>query len=329
MPTYTVEDYQIGWICALPEERAAAMAMLTEEHPKIAQVRQDDNNYELGSIHEHKVVIASTPLGADGPAPAAAVARDMVRSFPELRFVLMVGIGGGIPDLRNHVDIRLGDIVVSKPGQGTGGVVQWDNAKVLTSGKFEHRGHLNQPPNVLLSALASLQSRHEMLPSNVPTHIAQALKRFPKMKETGYSFPATADRLYCSTCNKNIERSGTSCQNHLHYKREPRKDNNPVVHYGIIASGNKVVDSAKLRDQLRDGFGACCVEMEAAGLMNNFPCLVIRGICDYADCHKDDTWHGYAALVAAAYAKELLECVSHAQTDQQKPIKDVLGELQT
>jgi hypothetical protein len=46
--------------------------------------------------------------------------------------------------------------------------------------------------------------------------------------------------------------------------------------------------------------------MEAFGLMNHFPCLVIRGISDYADGHKNDKWRCYAALTAAAYAKELL-----------------------
>lgn len=49
-----------------------------------------------------------------------------------------------------------------------------------------------------------------------------------------------------------------------------------------------------------------CVEMEAAGLMNNYPCVVVRGICDYADSHKNKDWQGYAAAVAVAYAKELL-----------------------
>jgi hypothetical protein len=49
--------------------------------------------------------------------------------------------------------------------------------------------------------------------------------------------------------------------------------------------------------------------MEAAGLMNNFPCIVIRGICDYADSHKNDRWQRYAAATAAAYAKELLAFV--------------------
>jgi nucleoside phosphorylase len=31
-----------------------------------------------------------------------------------------------------------------------------------------------------------------------------------------------------------------------------------------------------------------CIEMEAAGLMDWFPCLVIRGIYDYADLYKND-----------------------------------------
>lgn len=48
------------------------------------------------------------------------------------------------------------------------------------------------------------------------------------------------------------------------------------------------------------------MEMEAAGLMNDFPCLVIRGICDYADAHKNKEWQGYAAMAVAAYAKELV-----------------------
>ena len=55
--------------------------------------------------------------------------------------------------------------------------------------------------------------------------------------------------------------------------------------------------------------GVLCVEMEAAGLMDDFPCLVIRGICDYADSHKNKRWQPYAAATAAAYAKELLSTI--------------------
>jgi nucleoside phosphorylase len=53
--------------------------------------------------------------------------------------------------------------------------------------------------------------------------------------------------------------------------------------------------------------------MEAAGLMNSFPCLVIRGICDYADSHKNSQWQAYAARTAAAYAKGLLSVIPAAE----------------
>jgi hypothetical protein len=56
--------------------------------------------------------------------------------------------------------------------------------------------------------------------------------------------------------------------------------------------------------------------MEAAGLMDNFPCLVIRGICDYSDTHKKKNWQPYAAATAAAYAKELLGVIAPVQVDK-------------
>ena len=60
------------------------------------------------------------------------------------------------------------------------------------------------------------------------------------------------------------------------------------------------------RDYWHEHEGVLCFEMEAAGLMNDFQCLVIRGVCDYADSHKHKQWQPYAALTAAAFAKELL-----------------------
>src|SRR5689334_15530237 len=83
-----------------------------------------------------------------------------------------------------------------------------------------------------------------------------------------------------------------------------------MVHYGTIASGNQVVRDGVKRDNLSSKLGGVlCFEMEAAGLMNNVPCLVIRGICDYADSHKNKMWQPYAAATAATYAKELLSII--------------------
>jgi len=58
-----------------------------------------------------------------------------------------------------------------------------------------------------------------------------------------------------------------------------------------------------------ESYGILCFEMEAAGLMNSFPCAVIRGVSNYADEFKDDVWQKYAAMAAAAYAKELLSYI--------------------
>jgi len=66
--------------------------------------------------------MACLPAGVDGNNAAAPVATNMLRTFTGLRFGLMVGIGGGIPNLDNRVDIRLGDVVVSQPDKTNGGV---------------------------------------------------------------------------------------------------------------------------------------------------------------------------------------------------------------
>ena len=96
--------------------------------------------------------------------------------------------------------------------------------------------------------------------------------------------------------------------------RNPRTSGEPQIHYGLIASGNQVIKHGKTRDRLAKEHGMLCFEMEAAGLMNQLPCLVIRGICDYSDSHKNKQWQGYAALTAAAYAKILLSVVSVNQS---------------
>lgn len=66
------------------------------------------------------------------------------------------------------------------------------------------------------------------------------------------------------------------------------------------------MDSGQLREALRQKTGALCVDMEAAGLLQGFPGVVIRGISNYADSHQNDQWEAFAALAAASYAKDLL-----------------------
>jgi len=304
-----IEEYQVGWVCALPNEMAAAQAMLDEDHgPMSSQDARDHNTYVLGQVHYHNVAIACLPAGVDGTNAAATAAANMLRTFTGMRFGLVVGIGGGIPNLDKGVDIRLGDVVVSQPDRTHGGVVQYDKGK-MERDSFEGKGSLNKPPKLLLTALASLQAKHEVHGSQISTYLKGMIDRHPDMREKGYTFPGVElDCLYCTTCKPTGSNSCDKCQGGK-IRRKERKHSKPVVHYGIIASGNQVVKDSVVRDRLGDKFGAKCVEMEAAGLMDDFPCIVIRGICDYADAHKNEVWQKYAATTAAAFAKELLSFV--------------------
>ncbi|PTB60189.1 hypothetical protein M431DRAFT_536930, partial [Trichoderma harzianum CBS 226.95] len=130
--------------------------------------------------------------------------------------------------------------------------------------------------------------------------------KHPKM--TKYTCPSSAqDRLFLATYSHSPERANCdSCDTSMLVYRPPRMDNHPVIHYGNVASGNQVMKDAISRDEIARELNIICFEMEAAGLSDALPCLVIRGICDYSDSHKNKQWQEYAAAAAAAYAKELL-----------------------
>ncbi|KPM35907.1 hypothetical protein AK830_g10681 [Neonectria ditissima] len=300
-PRLSQHDYTAGWICALPIEMAAASAMLDRVHKNLPTNPTDINTYTLGNIGMHNVVIACLPSGGYGLNNAATVASNMRRSFPSMRFGLMVGVGGGVP---SKVDIRLGDVVVSKE------VVQYDMGKTVHDGRFQRTGTLNKPPQALLTAVAKLQADHASRPSKIPALLSKMLERYPSMAKYTHPGPLQ-DQLFEGTYD-HIQpvNNCDGCDVSKLVSRPARTSTDPKIHYGVIASGNQVMEHGKTRDRLAQELDAICFEMEAAGLMDNFPCLVIRGICDYSDSHKNKHWQEYAAATAAAYAVELLEVVS-------------------
>ncbi|KAL7817007.1 hypothetical protein V8C44DRAFT_347958 [Trichoderma aethiopicum] len=327
------EDYAVGWICAIGTEYVAAQSLLDEKHGTPSSVAQNDNNdYTLGRIGEHNVVIAVLPDGEYGIASAASVARDMLHSFPNVRIGLMVGIGGGAPSRDN--DIRLGDVVVSAPRNSMGGVFQYDFGDTIQNQVFKTTGFLNQPPAALRSAMAGLKAEHETEGHQFEATIRKALDKKPRLRKK-YSRPAqSSDRLYQSDIVHPID-SEDSCSivcgddpmDLVSRRNREEDEDNPAIHYGLIASANQLMKDAVMRDTLAAEKGVLCFEMEAAGLMNQFPCLVIRGICDYADSHKNKEWQGYAAMTAAAYAKDLLYRIPPNKVEAEQRIKDTLSHV--
>ncbi|KAL8651856.1 MAG: hypothetical protein Q9210_003030 [Variospora velana] len=268
-------DYNVAWICALRDtELLAARGLLDEEHTTPPyDTKYDRNTYICGKIGEHKVVVACMPSGRSGNVNAGHLTGPLFHTFPNIKITLLVGIGGGVPrqgpqDLLE--DIYLGDVVIGWPGDGTPAVVQYDSGRWKVDG-FEQRGSVDQPDWHLTQALDVVVSNHEVGQTDFPKSIAR-LRKIPK--------PGRA---------------------------EARPEGLFRFHLGTIASGGAVIQDGEMRDRLsRECNNARCLEMEAVGVNLNSRCLVIRGLADYADSHKNDAWKYVAAGNAAAFAKEFL-----------------------
>ncbi|KAI0459499.1 hypothetical protein F5B21DRAFT_455072 [Xylaria acuta] len=303
----TRREYTVGILCALPKELMAVRALFDKRHDNVDIPRDDSNHYALGEICHHMVVAACLPAGEIGTNSAAHSISNMNRSFPSLRlgFCLLVGIGGGAPSEEN--DIRLGDVVVSLPTGAYPGVLQYDRGKEKENTSFELTGSLAPPPRYLTSAISSLRSDPDLPPDPLRSYLEEIASRLPDYRYPGQD----RDKLFKTHCSK--------CQalepcpdrtNHI-TSRTLRLTDQPRIHYGLIASGNRVLKDSKVRDSLAREHGVLCFEMEAAGVVNaGLDCLVIRGISDYADAAKSKEWQEYAATSAAAYAKLLLGVVA-------------------
>jgi len=216
----------------------------------------------------------------------------------------VVGTGGGAPSPEN--DIRLGDVVISEPVGRFGGVIQYDFGKTEAEGKFRITGHLNPPPAMLLNAVMGLRSKPERANHEITKHLDVIFEQNPRMQIDCSRHENLVDQLFSAECQHPLkEPTRTKCNISELVHRPPRAEEEPIIHYGLMASANQSMKDGETRDRLTKKENVKCFEREAAGLMNTFPCLVIGRISP-SDSHEDKSWHCYAAAVAGAYVKELL-----------------------
>ncbi|KAL3456230.1 hypothetical protein BJX64DRAFT_48158 [Aspergillus heterothallicus] len=299
-------DYAIGIICALEFEMSAVRYMLDVEHSDFDSQPGDSNMYVLGELCGHNVVIACLP-GNQGKGAAAIVATNMARTFPNVNLRLLVGIGGGIPS--DAHDIRLGDVVISMPDDAHGGVIQYDLYKDLDDG-VSPKGFLTPTPSILRSAAIKMRSDHRSRLNRIDEFLSDMLEKGGSL--SAYKRPELDDILFKPEYpHVTDQRSCGKCNRRKVVKRGSRSSTCPEIHYGLIASGDRLMRSTKKANEIRQRIGdVLCFEMEAAGILTDYPCLVIRGISDYADSHKNNEWQHYAAAAAAGCVKELLTNVS-------------------
>ncbi|MFF4435312.1 5'-methylthioadenosine/S-adenosylhomocysteine nucleosidase [Streptomyces sp. NPDC001621] len=286
-----------GIVTALPHEFQAMKVML-DSPTRIPPIHGDPNTYHIGEIDSlnkkgaQSIVLAQ--LTGPGNNLSAIAATHLMRSFPSVKHLLMVGIAGGVPHRKKpDKHVRLGDVVVSDRH----GVIQYDNVR-RGRGGAEIIG-ISPPPDPLLTAVVRDLEAERIIGKNPwEEHIQRAQHLLGASRPS----PAT-DILFSSRKPKKVVRHPTDVD---------RKTGHARIHYGRIGSANTLLKDPLVRDSLRDTLGIRAVEMEGSGIadatwMSSVGYMAIRGICDYCDSHKGQAWQVYAATEAAAYARALIE----------------------
>ena len=290
-------EVTIGIVAALWIE-GLAMGALIDEITPLPPIPADPNHYRIGRLpssqsgRPHSLVLTTMPQ--DSTRNAAAICTNLIRSFPQVQCVIMVGIAGGVP-APEHPErhVRLGDIVVA-----TDGVVDCTHVRVV-DGTTTPRRHLERMSDAMTRAVLELRGDE----FKGKPHWARWLDTAQRPELKNFARPrANSDVLY-------VRGQRVS---HPNRRQSGHPPGLPKVHYGSIASGDILLRDEARRDELAAQYGVCAVEMEAAGIAAGAVTLrrhwfMIRGIADYCDnVGKNDTWHPYASLAAAAYVRAML-----------------------
>lgn len=347
------DGFSLAIICALPLEYDAASYIFDEfwdeDGDQYGRANGDPNSYTTGRIGDYNVVLALLPHM--GKVNAASAATSMRSSYPQIRLALLVGVCGGVPlDRHTSRDVFLGDVVISQTVMQYDFGRQYPDKFVRKDTVQDSLGRANKDIRNLVG-LFQTDRGQDKLQERVALFLHQIQSKVDNSKRRGkYDYPGTQkDQLfapqhrhkhYSSTaciCHDCLEPSDPVCNEALNSScatlgcdngedgaveriRSQSKSSaaltqpSPEIHVGLIASGDSVLKSAIDRQRIHKETGAIAFEMEGAGVWDEVPCIVVKGVCDYADSHKHKGWQNYAAATAAAASKAIVK--SYVRTDK-------------
>lgn len=317
-------EFRIAIICALVLEAEAVEALFDETYDKFGRIygkrRGDANSYINGKIGKHNVVLCYMPGMGNGSA--ASVASSLRVSYTGIQLALVVGICGGAPNLSTDQDIFLGDVIVSNA------LVEYDFGRQYPGGFKRKSDALRRPDREIRTLLAALSTSRAL--AEFQEEMLHYLRKI-QQQGTRWHHPGSADILFeasyhhkhydASTrccciendlrddiCEEAIEKNCDSLgcdENRISRRRD--KTSKASIHIGKVATADTVMKSGEHRDTIISKERVIGFEMEGAGVWDNISCIIIKGVCDYADSHKNKTWQDYAAATGASTAKAFLE----------------------
>jgi nucleoside phosphorylase len=327
------DDFRVAIICALPLEADAVLDLFDQHYDndgsKYGKQEGDTNTYTTGRFGPHDVVLVHMPgMGVNN---ASMVASKIRLSFEKINLALVVGICGGTP---LNQPIILGDVIISDS------IIDFTTGRHYPDGIQARSGHLDTlgrpPPEIrgLLSKFATLSMR-QRLADGIQLNLEDLCKKSNRARYPG----AGHDRLFAASyrhmhrketspheclctlsrsnsdpvCSKALEEDCGALRCAIEAPETPSRRDRlaaespaPLVHIGTVAT-TTVMKSGEHRDKIASENNIIAFEMEGAGVWEHLPCVVIKGVCDYADSHKNKKWQTYAAATAASAAKAFLQ----------------------
>ncbi|KAL2839018.1 hypothetical protein BJX68DRAFT_248278 [Aspergillus pseudodeflectus] len=329
-------DFTVAIFCALPLEVDAVSALfdgIFQDSTLCHNAPGDLNTYTVGQMGRHNAVLVHLP--GIGKSVASQAASSIRSTYANIKLALVVGVCGGVPYKNEHEEIILGDILISD------GIVQHDFGRRVPGAflrKTSVTNELGRPNVAIRGFLSKIQTTmtQKRIIGNIETYlkvIDQSLgndaARYPGI-EHDELFQSTYrhkhhDPVACTICAHSS--NSTVCEEVLdlscdllkcHKDKLVRRKRlqaalaqghtpSPTIHLGLIASGDTVMRSGQDRDLIAMRDNVLAFEMEGVGVWDSLPCLVVKGVCDYADSHKNKRWQPYAAATGAACMKALLD----------------------
>lgn len=350
------EDFEVAIICALPLEYDAVVLLFDEfwdeDGDTFGRAIGDVNNYRTGRIGKHNVVLAL--LSHMGKAHAAAAAASMRSSYGALRLVILAGICGGVP-FNSQGEIFLGDVVISKS------IIQYDFGRKYPNGfmrKTTDEDNLRKHGKNIRNFLTKFDTSSDKgrLFERTAYFLKQLQQKASKDQDK-YKYPGIAEDKLFESSYRHKHRNSVACIcNNCHGRKDPVCDGalssscdnlgcdedylvvrkqlkeqdeaqEPAIYIGAVASGDTVMKSGEDRDSIARRESVIAFEMEGAGVWEEMPCIVIKGVCDYADCHKNKLWQHFAAATAASASKAILEQYIRTDRGRGRFIQDSLRSL--
>jgi nucleoside phosphorylase len=353
----TRDAFRLAIFCALPLEADAVSLIFDERYPnQFKKAKGDANHYINGRIGNHDIVLTLIPN--IGKVQAASAAAALKASYPQVHLAFLVGVCGGVPAPPGRDEIFRGDVVVANE------LIQYDLGRRYPNGVFVRKnttsdslGRLSKHVQSVLRTLEMVQGRED-LESKAAEYLKDLQARYMvrsrrRPQQAKYTYPGIAcDKLFradfkhlhrgtnatccmdermcdaaqnsfCTDCH--CSDSAVVYRSAAAEKEDPTRAQDPAIHIGRVASGDTVMKTGVDRDILAAAEGVLAFEMEGAGIWDEVPCIVVRGICDYADSHKDKSWQDFAAATAAATTKALLGVLVDTEHEEPEPVPGLVA----